>query len=62
MALAPKVGIECDLAFEHCTGNDKQAVGNRAQGSGITVAAKSRFGLLGSLLAVSCWRATMAQW
>ncbi len=52
MALAPKVGIEYDLAFEHCTGNDKQAVSNGAQGSGITVAAKSRFGVLGSACGV----------
>lgn len=52
MALAPKVGIEHGLAFEHGTGNGKQAVGDRAQGSGMTVTASSRVGVLDSACGV----------
>ncbi len=48
MALAPSVGIEHGLAFEHGTGNGKQAVGDGAQDSGMTVAASSQVGVFGS--------------
>ena len=47
MALVEMLGIEHGLAFEHGAGDGEQAIGDGAQGPGVSVSALAQSGVLG---------------